>query len=194
MLLVPVMAFGLYRRVRRTFGRQQVRRGRMIFRMAMLTLVSAVFVLSSPTAVCLGAATAGAALGIGLAVLGLVHTRYERDAKGVFYTGHPWIGLLVTALFLGRLVARFASLSATTAAATSAAGSHDFPMPLPFGTRQITPLTVGIFLVMSSYYVALYAGVLRRARALAATSGAPGAATLAQPVDAPAPEEPAGAL
>jgi hypothetical protein len=150
LVLVPLMAFALYRRLRRTFGRQELRTRRVVFRMAMLSILAGIFVALSPTAQGLGAAGLGAALGIALAILGLAHTRYEVTEKGTFYTGNGWIGITVTALFLGRMVARLGTLSVASAASPD--------LPSPFSSAQRSPLTVCVFLLMASYYVTYYAG------------------------------------
>jgi hypothetical protein len=159
LLFASLMAFGLHRRLKRTFGRQPVRKGRMIFRMVMLTLLAGMILLLSPTMACLSAAGAGATLGIGLAIVGLAYTHYEVNETGKFYTSNGWIGMIVTTLFLGRMAARLATISSVSAASPS--------LPTPFSGTSRNPLTMAVFVLMASYYVSYYAGVLRTIRALA---------------------------
>ena len=95
-VLVPLVAFALYRRVRRTFGRQPVTPKRMIARMVLFSLVSVAFLVSFPTPSGFAFAAVGAALGGVLASYGLRHTRFDATSAGKGYTTNPWIGSIVT--------------------------------------------------------------------------------------------------
>jgi hypothetical protein len=159
LVFVPLVGFMLYRRVRRTFGRQPVTPKRMAVRMALLSVVSVGFLVWMPTANGFAAAAIGLTLGVVLATYGLKHTTYDVTAAGTGYTPNPWIGLIVTALFLGRFAARM--FSVYEARARSPSGS-------PAPSFQRSPLTLGIFFLMATYYVAYYAGVLRKARTMGA--------------------------
>jgi hypothetical protein len=162
LLFVPLMVFAIYRRLRRTFGQQEVRERRMVFRIVMLTVAAGVFVVMSPTAACLGAAAGGAGVGVALGLLGLVYTQYDVNEGGRFYRSNGWINIAVTALFLSRMIARLGTISVASATTPG--------FPSPFSGVQRSPLTVGIFLVMASFYVSYYAGVLRRVRRIADSS------------------------
>jgi H+/gluconate symporter-like permease len=161
LIAVPLVGFMLYRRLRRTFGRQPVTPKRMVSRMALLCVVCILLLVrSSATAVSLGAAVAGLVLGATLAVVGLMHTKVESTAEGKFYTPNKWIGLAVTALVLGRLAGRLVTVSGH---ATQVASETS-----PFAGLQRSPLTLGLFFLLAGYYVTYYAGVLRKAAALGA--------------------------
>ena len=151
---VPLVAFALYRRVRRTFGRQPVTPKRMVLRIVLLTVLCVVFLVGLPTPIGFASAATGAVLGGLLAMYGLKHTQYDVTPEGRGYTPNPWIGLAVTALFLGRLVARMFSVYEATVLAPSGP------------SFQRSPLTLGIFFLMAVYYAAYYVGVLRKAREL----------------------------
>ncbi len=154
---VPLAAFALYRRVRRTFGRQLIAPKRMVLRMLLLSVIGIVFLASMPTLNGFAAGAAGASLGVVLAIYGLKHTQFDVSAAGRFYTPNPWIGMVVTALFLGRFAARtFTVYEARTLAGPSVLGT-------PF---QRSPLTLAVFFLMAAYYVAFYGGVLRKARSV----------------------------
>jgi predicted alpha/beta-fold hydrolase len=157
LIFVPLVAFALYRRVKRTFGRQPITPKRMVARMILLSILSVVFLAWMPTAKGFTAAAIGTSLGGILAVYGLRHTRYDVTSAGAGYTPNPWIGMVVTALFLGRFAARMFSVYEARALSPSAASSPSF---------QRSPLTLGIFFLMATYYVAYYAGVLRKVRDL----------------------------
>jgi hypothetical protein len=159
-IFVPLVGFMLYRRVRRTFGRQPVTPKRMAVRMVLLSVISVGFLVWMPTVNGFAAAATGLTLGVVLATHGLKHTTYDVTPAGTGYTPNPWIGLIVTALFLGRFAARM--FSVYEARALSPSGS-------PAPSFQRSPLTLGIFFLMATYYVAYYAGVLRKARTMGAT-------------------------
>lgn len=159
-LFVGLMIWAIGRRVRRSFGRQPVQTGRIWFRIGTLTLAAGIVLATSMArnAQALEAVIAGIVCGAALAYVGLRHTRFEVTPEGHFYTPHTYIGVAVTALFLGRLVYRLFYLSygasATVGANENLATAY-----------QRNPLTLGIFAVAVGYYVLFYAGVLVRTRA-----------------------------
>lgn len=156
LIFVPLIGFGLYRRFKRTFGRQLVTPRRMVARIVLLAAASTLIVLT-PSQTSIGLALAGAAGlvgGVVLAIVGLGLTKFEATNEGRFYTPNGWIGLGVTALFLGRVVGRLFTVSERMAAA-QAGGS-------PFGGLQRSALTVGLFFLLAGYYVGYYVGVLRK--------------------------------
>jgi hypothetical protein len=162
-IFVPLVGFLLYRRFKRTFGRQRVVAWRMILRIALLTVIGALLIATSPVSTASFAATiAGLALGGALAVVGLRWTTFEATSEGRFYVPNGWIGLAVTALFVGRMAARIFTLSERVA--TAHAGDD------PFAGVQRSPLTLGLFCLLAAYYVGYYAGVLRKARRIGATT------------------------
>lgn len=165
-LITPIMvaalvAWGVFRRVRRTFGRQRVNPGRIWFRMGVLALAGAVVFATSAArnTDLLGAVIAGITCGAAFALVGLRYTQFEATPEGHFYTPHTYIGLVVTALFLGRLLYRFLYLSSGAHAMTGA--NQDLT------AYQRNPLTIGISAAFIGYYVIFYAGVLVKTRALA---------------------------
>jgi uncharacterized membrane protein HdeD (DUF308 family) len=161
-LIAALVTWGIVRRVRRSFGRQAVRPGRIWFRIGVLTLVAGLIVATSAARDprMLEAVIAGLACGAALGYVGLRHTRFETTPEGRFYTPHTYIGLTVTGLLLGRLLYRFLYLPG---GANAMAGANP-----NFGVAyQMNPLTLGIFAVLAGYYVLFYAGVLARTRASA---------------------------
>jgi hypothetical protein len=159
LIFVPLIGFGLYRRFKSTFGRQRVTPRRMIVRMVLLSAVCAMLVATSPPPPTgMFAAGVGVASGIALAVFGLSLTTFEATPEGKFYVPNGWIGLAVTALVLGRLAARLVEMPARMAAVQAGSAPPD--------SLQRSPLTLGLFFLLAGYYVAYYAGVLRKARSL----------------------------
>ncbi|HEX7817252.1 DUF1453 domain-containing protein [Dyella sp.] len=152
MIMGPLIAFMVWRRVRRTFGPQPVQRRRMMFRIAVLLILGGLISLSGLRDIrllegMLGGVLAGAALG----VVGLRLTRFERNAAGEdVYIPNPWIGGLLTALLVGRLIWRFATVGMVAGAATP-------PHAPPLGN---SPLTLLVFGLTVGYYVAYFIGLL----------------------------------
>jgi hypothetical protein len=158
LVAVPLVGFLLYRRLRWSFGRQTVTPKRMALRMVLLCVVCTLLLVRSPvTTTSLGAA-AGLVLGVALAMVGLIHTKVEAIAEGKFYTPNKWIGLAVTALFLGRLAGRLFAVSERATQVASGVSAYA-------GLQQ-SPLTLGLFFLLAGYYVTYYAGVLRKAALL----------------------------
>lgn len=170
-LIAALVVWGVYRRMRRSFGRQRVREGRMWFRVGLFTLIAALAAVSVARDVdMLGTLLAGIACGAVLGYIGLKHTKFEVTPDARFYTPHAYIGLVVTALFLGRIVYRFLGVyngvTPPAAAGQSLAASY-----------QHSPLTLAIFGILVGYYVLYYVGVLQRTRppaSLGQGSGATG--------------------
>lgn len=157
-LFVLLVGFMLYRRYRRTFGPQRIVIWKIVLRITLLTLVAAGFIWSQPTLWGLVAGASGGTLGLGLGIFALRHTRFEATAQGSFYTPNGWIGLAVTALFLGRFASRMVGLYQQGAFA---------PQASPGGFPK-SPLTLGLFLLLAGYYVSYLAGVWLASRKLVA--------------------------
>jgi hypothetical protein len=158
-LVVAIVGWGIYRRVRRSFGRQAVQVGRLRFRVGILATVGTlVLSASAANGRLLAALLGGVACGAVLGSVGLRHTKFEATQQGRFYTPHTYIGLFVTALFVARILFRFLTLYAH--------GPAPAPNANPFGQMQWTPATLAIFGLLIGYYVLFNLGVLRRSREL----------------------------
>lgn len=164
-LIVPVLMTALvlwtmYRRVRRTIGRQRIESGRMKFRIAVLAVVGTLIALGALRDwQLLGAMLAGVAGGALLGWIGLRETKFEVTVRDKFYTPHLYIGLFVSGLLIARLAYRFLALYP----AMHAAAQDDRN---PFAAFQKSPLTLAIFGIVIGYYVFYYIGVLRRSLSL----------------------------
>ena len=153
-LMSPLLAFMVWRRVRRQFGRQPVRRGAMITRVTSLVVLAGLLSLTGLRDPRLLEGLAGGLLGgTALGLLGLRLTRFERGADGRdLYLPNPWIGATVTALLGGRLAWRFLVLA-----------PHGYVAgPMASTTPQLgnSPLTLLVVGLMVGYYVSYYAGLL----------------------------------
>ena len=149
-----LMLFVIYRRVRRSFGRQPIHTKRMIVRVAIFAVVLALSMLSGLQDVRLAEGVlAGGVAGAALALLvGLKFTRFEIGGEGQdVYIPNPWVGAALTALLLGRLAWRFLVLAPVFGGGAAAAHA-----PAP-GNSPLTMTVVGLTL---GYYMVYYAGIL----------------------------------
>ncbi|KRE94411.1 hypothetical protein ASG87_17545 [Frateuria sp. Soil773] len=153
MVMAPLMAFAVWRRVRGSFGRQPIRRGRMVARIAILGALAVLCGLGGLQDVrLLEGLLGGLAGGVALGLLGLRLTRFERGADGAdAYIPNPWIGGALTVLLAGRIAWRFLVL--TPAMGQSVAAAH----APQFGNSPLTLLVLGLTI---GYYVSYYAGLL----------------------------------
>ncbi len=158
LLLSVAVAALVLRRVRRSFGPQALRIGRLQFRIGLLSVIGAlVLIVSLRHIALLGALLGGVAVGAALGHLALRHTRFEVTAQGRYYTTHTYIGLLITALFVGRIVYRMLSIYP----AMQSVGQVNETF---FEGYHKSPLTLAILGVLIGYYVLFNIGVLRKSR------------------------------
>ncbi len=173
-LLIPLatsalVLWAVYRRLRRTFGRQPVQPKRLYLRAGLLIGIGCLMLATSKADWRLDVTIlAGFAAGTLLGYYGLRHTRFEATAAGRFYTPHTYIGIALTALFVSRFAYRFLRGYADAHAALQADGD-------PFAAYQRSPLTLGLFGLLIGYYAYYNIGVVRRSRMLA-DSGEPASA------------------
>jgi hypothetical protein len=168
-LMLPLMAFAVYRRVRGNFGPQPIRRKRMIARIVVFVVLAGLLALSGLyNPMLLVGLAAGIAGGAALGMAGLRLTRFGQNERGVdVYIPNPWIGGALTVLLIGRLAWRF--LVAMPQLQDPAIATHAPPM-------GNSPLTLAVFGLMVGYYLVYYAGLLvhhgrfQRERGLAVTA------------------------
>lgn len=149
LVLVTLLAWRLYARVRRLVGRQRASRVRPWITLAVFPAFLALFAWLTGSAeqlAWLGAALlAGAALG----VYGLRRTRFEATSQGLFYTPSAHLGIALSALLAGRILYRLVELYLE--------GSGAF-----FGAPFVrSPLTLAIFGLLAGYYMTYAIGLVR---------------------------------
>ncbi|MCA0200325.1 MAG: hypothetical protein LCH56_05730 [Proteobacteria bacterium] len=149
------ISFAVYRRVRRSIGRQPLHPIRMSLRAGILALVCLVCAGLHPTLLSVEAEILGAAVGIALGFYALKHTRLEATAEGKFYTPHPYISLAVAGLFIGRLADRLLSNGFTPGAP---------PSFRAIGDAVSNPVTLALYFLMAGYHLLFTVGVLKLAR------------------------------
>jgi hypothetical protein len=160
--VIAVLAvFAIYRRFRRSFGRQRLRPIRMRVRIAILTVLGCSLL---PTALKSGeflfAEVAGLMVGMAMGVWGARRTRYRTYDGELHYVPHTYTGVVVSLLFIGRLVYRMAELYSMRPASGVIAQSEGFAPP----TMVRTPVTVGLLFLVVGYYVCYYSMVLWKSK------------------------------
>ncbi|MDE2234234.1 MAG: hypothetical protein KGL13_07490 [Gammaproteobacteria bacterium] len=166
LLIAALVLFVLYRRFRRLVGRQKLQTHRMIYRMAVLTIVCVVLLVSPfLTTKGLVAAAVGALVGLVLAYHAFGNTRFEATPEGKFYTPNLYIGLTLSALFIGRLIYRFLVLYPMISGAIKSSN------PSAMAAYEHSPITLGLYFLLAGYYVSYYAGILRKSRTLEVDDG-----------------------
>jgi hypothetical protein len=185
-VFIPLM---VYRRLRRSFGRQALRPTRMIVRMIILAALGAALVPSAFRSGGLSAAEGvGAAIGVVLALWCASRTRFLTQNGQLYYVPHTYAGIAISLLVVGRIGYRFAQLysagglmpAGTGAAAPGAAApAGSLPGAAPASIVQ-SPLTVGIFFALIGYYVGYYGWLLWKSKHVAPSdleaTGTPSAA------------------
>jgi hypothetical protein len=142
-----LIAWGIYRRVRRNIGRQKLRPHRIILSIVIFSAVSVLMIgLSMHNMKLLLGVGGGLLLGAGLGFVGLRLTKFETTGEGHFYTPNTRIGIALTLLFVGRLAYRFWVIR-------DAAVAPNHPPPFQ------SPLTFFIFGLIAGYYIVYYIGL-----------------------------------
>lgn len=178
-LIGALVLFVLYRRFRRSFGRQKLRPTAMWIRVALLALVCVMLMLSPFLAeMSLVAMGIGAVIGIGLGVYAASQTRFEISPAGRFYTPNAYIGLGVTALFIGRLIYRLIAVYPTLHTAAHQAAQHPALQNSPFAAYQHSPVTLGIYFLLAGYYICYYIAVMIKSHQLGPAGNSPSGAAL----------------
>lgn len=157
LLFVAFIGFSLYRRYRRTVGKQPLVPRRLMFQVGLLGLVSLLFLVPSfihpiSAVAALGGLIAGGAVGF----VGLRLTQFERTLERDYYTPNTYLGLAIFGLFIARLAYRYVQVSAQMQTLT-AAGSAP---PTGLSSLTSTPLTTALLLMVCGYYLCYETGLL----------------------------------
>lgn len=156
LVVAGLVAFGIYRRFRRNFGRQRLQPTRMGVRMAILGVIGVLLASTAPRSTAfLGAAAGGALVGALLALWAAGRTRFEMHRDQLHYIPHTVTGIAVFSLFVGRMVYRIFELYSAGA----------FAGTTPPSMMQ-SPLTLALFFVLIGYYVVYYGRLLWKSKHL----------------------------
>jgi hypothetical protein len=162
-IMVPLLAWVVWRRVSRSFGRQPIKRKTMIVRIAIFAVLGALLALSGLHKIELAEGLLGGViLGAALGILGVRLTRFEVDpVRGDCYVPNPWIGAFLTVLLLGRLAYRFlVVLPQVQQAHAAAQGAPDASAQAWSSGYTSSPLTMLVIGLLVGYYIVYFTGLL----------------------------------
>ena len=154
----------IYQRVRGSIGRQPLQKMWLIARALGLLSVCAIALVFSPADILHVAfcAAGGAIIGALIAAYALRHTSIEHTEQGVFYSGHAYIGLGIMVLFVARLLFVFATAFSRRQEIAAQVKSHGGSIGNALAQSGSGPITVGVLVLMSSYYIIYSLGLLRQ--------------------------------
>ena len=159
LVLLPLIAWRVYSRLRRMVGRQRLSRVRPWIT---LTIFPALLLL-----LCFAAHShierlwwlaAGLIVGALLGVFGLSKTRFDPTPQGLFYTPNVHLGVALSLLFVARIVYRLIEV-------------YYLEPTMPHGLEDFagSPLTLAVFGLLASYYISYAIGLVHwRTRVLRA--------------------------
>ena len=154
-LLLPYLAWRVYRRFHRNVGRQLVHPGRLVSGIVIFGLIAALLLFFSlfSTRMMAGIGS-GLALGGVLALIGLRLTKFEvGQPKPHYYTPNTYIGVALSLLLLARVLYRMTLLYFSNSPAVSSSPA-----------LMQSPLTMLIIGLTAGYYITFNSGVLLRSR------------------------------
>ena len=182
-VLIPLM---IYRRLRRSFGRQPLRPKRMTVRMIILAALGASLAPAAlRSAGFLAGEAAGAAFGAALALWGAKRTRFLTQNAQLYYVPHTYAGIAVSLLVVGRVAYRFVQIYSAAGFVPAGADPGNSPAGAAPASMVQSPLTVGIVFVLIGYYLCYYGWLLWKSKRIApgdleAAAAPPAAAAQAQ--------------
>jgi hypothetical protein len=150
----------IYRRFRRSFGRQRIRPVRMSLRIGILIVLGcSLLPMALKSGQFLMTELGGVVAGIALGVWGAERTRYQSYDGQLHYVPHTYTGVAVSLLFVGRMVYRIVeiySMDRSNGSSGADLASQGFAAP----TMMRNPLTVGLLFAVIGYYVCYFGMVL----------------------------------
>ena len=151
LILIPLIIWRVYSRIRRMVGRQRLSKIRpwitlTIFPLIILMLALAAF--RHPERLALLAV--GLAVGVALSIYGLRRTKFEVTPQGYFYTPNAHLGIALSLLFVARLAYRFVEI-------------YLLNPTIPRDMQEFgrSPLTLAVFGLLAGYYIGYAVGLVR---------------------------------
>lgn len=164
-VLIVLVLFSIYRRVRRNIGWQLLHPRKLWVRTCIFLLIGLAFLvggISHPLS--LLSDVAGIIIGVVLAYYGAVLTRFEQREGGLHYRPNIWIGSTVTFIFLARFIYRFYSIFSTGAYAKVQQGQNNGYQNMGYTIGN--SWTAGLMLIMFAYYIFYYMILLKKQKQL----------------------------
>ncbi len=149
-ILVPLILWRVYARIRRMVGRQRLSKVRPWITLIVFPPIVAMLALAAlhrPERLIV--LVVGLAIGAGLAVYGLKRTKFEVAPQGMFYTPNAHLGIALSLLFVARILYRFVEIYALNPTA-------------PRDMREFgsSALTLAVFGLLAGYYIGYAVGLI----------------------------------
>ncbi|GMA50091.1 hypothetical protein GCM10025857_14480 [Alicyclobacillus contaminans] len=166
-IIVVLVLFGMYRRIRRTVGFQYLVRGRLTTRVVIFSILALV-ILAAGAADPMSYVSDAIGLVIGgiIAYISARTTKFEMRDGRWGYLQHLWIGIGLIVLFIGRLAFRFIEISQEVGNIHQQQAGQNQMAAQSFSD----PWTSGIFMLLVAYYIGYFVFLLRKARQLESQS------------------------
>jgi hypothetical protein len=159
---ILLIAFILYRRVKRSIGFQPYHPRRLVIRSVILLLVGLLLLgVSAIHPISYIYEAAGCLLGGVLLAMAIKWSRFEKREGTIFYRTHIWIETLVLFLFLSRFLYRMFYIFQSS---ERHAALNSSQMNMQY-TKD--PITMGVYFLLVVYYVGYVFYVIRKARGIA---------------------------
>lgn len=151
LVVVPLLAWRFYSRLRRLIGRQKLSKYRPWVTLTIFPLIVLLLGFAArahPERLALLAV--GLAAGAWLGVFGLEKTKFEATPEGLYYTPNVHLGIALSSLFFARIVYRFVEI-------------YFLDPGLPRGLDDFARswLTQSVFGLLAGYYMSYAVGLLR---------------------------------
>ena len=160
--LLPLIVWRVVARFRRHVGRQRSSPVRHWIHIGLFpALILLVGAMTWPHTNGVALLSLGTVAGIALAQYGLRLTHFEPTKQGLFYTPKAWLGILLSVLFVGRILYRIAQVLLIDP--HTLAQGNDF---------MASPLTLTLFGLLAGYNSAYAIGIQRWRQAIIAKAQA----------------------
>lgn len=151
LILLPLLAWRVYARIRRMVGRQRLSRARAWSTLVLFPVLIALLAYASHAHLERVMWLAGGlAAGSVLAVYGLRRTLFEPTPEGLFYTPHAHLGVALSLLLVGRILYRLVEIYFIDL--TNLPGATDL---------ALSPLTLAVVGLLAGYYMGYAIGLVR---------------------------------
>jgi len=149
--LLALLSWRAYVRFKRMVGRQRLSKVRLRITLVVFPLLILLFGYGARSdAGRLGWMAAGLVVGAILSVYGLSKTRFEVTPQGLFYTPNAHLGIVLSLLFIARIVYRLVEIYFV-----------DPATPRDAGAFARSPLTLAVFGLLAGYFIAYAIGLMR---------------------------------
>lgn len=160
LIIIALIMFSIYRRVRRNIGWQQLNQGKMTFRIVLFVIVGLIFFAEGIFhPISLVSDIVGILLGSILAFYSVTLTNFEQREERLYYRPNIWIGAIVTFIFLARFLYRFYGIFSSGALNGLKQGQANSMQNL---SALGNSWTSGLMLIMFAYYVIYYVILLKK--------------------------------